>query len=237
MRETRTSGSVGAPGALKARGYPTLALRARAPSGSERGFAARRRRSSSNSGPGSRRARGRLIIRHIVRRACRLPPFALTRVERAAVPDPPRVVPRTPPPRPATSADSSAHTRRQLDNKHAPRRNQSPAAPKPEHARNQDWEKTAAASAARSGEDLGRSTKRGGAKAARPSVDAAPDAPQARAPASRAGHHPSRPRASVVALGARVRGASAHDRARLGRPVSRHPLLDPAGPRAFHRRG
>ena len=85
-------------------------------------------------------------------------------------------------------------------------------------------------------EDLGRRPQGGGPQAARAAVRAACHAAQDRPALSRAGDHPGAARAAV-ALAAAVRRAPARHRARLGRSLPGHPLLDSAGPRALHRRG
>jgi len=109
--------------------------------------------------------------------------------------------------------------------------------PKTEHARNQVQPNSAAAVTAGGGQNLGRGSQGGGPQAAQPTVDAARHATPDRPALSRAGHHSSRPWASLASFTACVFGAPARHRARLRRSLSRDPFLGPAGSRALHRRG
>jgi hypothetical protein len=112
-----------------------------------------------------------------------------------------------------------------------------PRAPTTEHARNQAWTKSADAAAARDGEDVGRGSQGGGAKAAGAAVDASRHATQDRPPVSGAGDDPGNARAAIAAITAGVRRAPARHRAGVGRSLSSDPFFDPARPRALHRRG
>ena len=130
-------------------------------------------------------------------------------------------------------APQHGHPRNQVD---APR-NPTPCAPKTEHARNQVGTNAADAAAARGGQNVGRCSQGGGPKAARPAFDAARHPTQDRPALPGAGHHPRNARATVASLAARVRSAPARHRAGVDRSLPGDSLLDPAGPRALHRRG
>jgi hypothetical protein len=84
---------------------------------------------------------------------------------------------------------------------------------------------------------MGRCPKGGGAKAARPTFDAARHAVEGRPTIPTPGHDPSNARASVTQVGPRIRGAPTRHRAGVGRSIPRDPFLHSARPRAFHRRG
>jgi hypothetical protein len=116
-------------------------------------------------------------------------------------------------------------------------RNSPPPAPRTEHARNQVGTSSADAATTCGGENVGRRSEGRGPEAARPPIDAARHTTEDRPTVSGAGHHPGGAGAAVTSLPPAVERAPAGHRPGVGRSLSSHPFLDPAGSRSLHRRG